>query len=269
MDSRQEPPLTPFMVLDESRSDSDDVPSSVRTGARLIPRRPIAPSLSETSSSLPLPFEPLRPYVQSSDPIPIAAHPISPPVDIPRASSVPAHVFYDSSPPSPSPPSSSSLGASPSPTLDTSELECSLCFRLFYQPVTTLCGHSFCKSCIFSALKYSPQCPLCRFKLGASKGDGSSMDMNGAGRYSVNIVINNLIEKHFPEENREREEEEEEIWLQEKRRRDKRTDTRQDEDADQPTVTGSGVLASSPLGSLSWLVPSIRTCTVIMSCGGF
>eukprot|EP01113_Clastostelium_recurvatum_P026171 TRINITY_DN3140_c0_g1_i3.p1 TRINITY_DN3140_c0_g1~~TRINITY_DN3140_c0_g1_i3.p1 ORF type:complete len:270 (+),score=68.49 TRINITY_DN3140_c0_g1_i3:997-1806(+) len=269
MDSRQEPPLTPFMVLDESRSDSDDVPSSVRTGARLIPRRPIAPSLSETSSSLPLPFElPPRPYVQSSDPIPIAVHPTSSPVDIPRASSVPAHVFYDSPPSSPSPPSSS-LGASPSPTLDTSELECSLCFRLFYQPVTTLCGHSFCKSCIFSALKYSPQCPLCRFKLGASKGDGSSMDMNGAGRYSVNIVINNLIEKHFPEENREREEEEEEIWLQEKRRRDKRTDTRQDEDADQPTVTGSGVLASSPLGSLSWLVPSIRTCTVIMSCGGF
>lgn len=33
----------------------------------------------------------------------------------------------------------------PATTLESSELECSLCFRLFCRPVTTSCGHTYCK----------------------------------------------------------------------------------------------------------------------------
>jgi hypothetical protein len=31
------------------------------------------------------------------------------------------------------------------PVLDPGDLECSICFRLFYQPTTTPCGHTYCR----------------------------------------------------------------------------------------------------------------------------
>lgn len=35
------------------------------------------------------------------------------------------------------------------------ELECPLCFRMYHNPVTTACGHTFCRICLYSSLKYS------------------------------------------------------------------------------------------------------------------
>lgn len=37
--------------------------------------------------------------------------------------------------------------------------------RLFYEPVTTPCGHTFCKSCLERCLDHTPQCPLCKESL--------------------------------------------------------------------------------------------------------
>lgn len=82
--------------------------------------------------------------------------------------------------------------------VDISDFECSLCFRVFYQPVTTTCGHVFCKQCLFSSLKYSCQCPLCRHKL-----DNSPVPH----KYAINVVLMNMIEKYFPTEYKERVEE--------------------------------------------------------------
>uniref|UniRef100_W5N9E2 LON peptidase N-terminal domain and ring finger 1 n=1 Tax=Lepisosteus oculatus TaxID=7918 RepID=W5N9E2_LEPOC len=49
--------------------------------------------------------------------------------------------------------------------LEVTDFECSLCMRLFYEPVTTPCGHTFCKSCLERCLDHMPQCPLCKESL--------------------------------------------------------------------------------------------------------
>ncbi|MEQ2218342.1 hypothetical protein XENOCAPTIV_001867, partial [Xenoophorus captivus] len=36
---------------------------------------------------------------------------------------------------------------------------------LFYEPVTTPCGHTFCKNCLERCLDHNPQCPLCKESL--------------------------------------------------------------------------------------------------------
>eukprot|EP01120_Amphizonella_sp_Union-15-10_P014898 TRINITY_DN7430_c0_g1_i1.p1 TRINITY_DN7430_c0_g1~~TRINITY_DN7430_c0_g1_i1.p1 ORF type:complete len:191 (-),score=49.70 TRINITY_DN7430_c0_g1_i1:127-699(-) len=71
---------------------------------------------------------------------------------------------------------------------DISDFECALCYKLFYQPVTTTCGHTYCKNCFLSSLKYSPHCPLCRAKL---------FDSPREFNISVNYLLLNILEKHF------------------------------------------------------------------------
>ena len=46
--------------------------------------------------------------------------------------------------------------------LDSQDLECSLCTALIFDPVTTVCGHSFCRSCLCRSFDHSPACPVCR-----------------------------------------------------------------------------------------------------------
>lgn len=43
-----------------------------------------------------------------------------------------------------------------------SELECQVCVQLFYEPITSPCGHTFCQRCLARALDHSDKCPLCR-----------------------------------------------------------------------------------------------------------
>ena len=47
-------------------------------------------------------------------------------------------------------------------------LTCSICFRLFYEPISINCGHTYCRSCIGRALsaKASQECPVCRAPVG-------------------------------------------------------------------------------------------------------
>ncbi|CAO1623753.1 unnamed protein product [Parajaminaea phylloscopi] len=44
----------------------------------------------------------------------------------------------------------------------TDALECQLCYLLFYEPITTPCGHTFCRTCFARSLDHSSKCPLCR-----------------------------------------------------------------------------------------------------------
>ncbi|XP_034042015.1 LON peptidase N-terminal domain and RING finger protein 2 [Thalassophryne amazonica] len=55
--------------------------------------------------------------------------------------------------------------ASSAVLLDSSDLECSLCMRLFYEPVATSCGHTFCLKCLERCLDHNPNCPLCKENL--------------------------------------------------------------------------------------------------------
>lgn len=45
------------------------------------------------------------------------------------------------------------------------EMDCQVCFSLFYDPLTTACGHTFCRSCLQRILDHSRYCPVCRRKL--------------------------------------------------------------------------------------------------------
>ncbi|KAG7155078.1 LON peptidase N-terminal domain and RING finger protein 3-like, partial [Homarus americanus] len=45
---------------------------------------------------------------------------------------------------------------------EKNDFECTLCFRYLYQPVTTPCGHSFCRTCLDRCLDHSTNCPLCK-----------------------------------------------------------------------------------------------------------
>lgn len=75
------------------------------------------------------------------------------------------------------------------------ELECVLCLKLFYEPVTTPCGHTFCRTCLFRALDHNQGCPLCRSPVVLLPD------------HPVTITIQKVLEKYFPEEFKKRKEE--------------------------------------------------------------
>jgi hypothetical protein len=45
------------------------------------------------------------------------------------------------------------------------DIECSLCYRILYNPVTTPCGHTYCSSCLDRSLDHQDKCPLCKSSL--------------------------------------------------------------------------------------------------------
>lgn len=44
----------------------------------------------------------------------------------------------------------------------TPEMDCQVCLQLLFDPVTTHCGHTFCRRCLQQGLDHSPLCPTCR-----------------------------------------------------------------------------------------------------------
>ncbi|XP_073698094.1 LON peptidase N-terminal domain and RING finger protein 2 [Garra rufa] len=83
----------------------------------------------------------------------------------------------------------------PSHLLDSADFECSLCMRLFYEPVTTPCGHTFCLKCLERCLDHNPNCPLCK----------ENLSENLATRaYSKTLLIEELLQRYFSEELAER-----------------------------------------------------------------
>jgi Lon protease-like protein len=45
-------------------------------------------------------------------------------------------------------------------------IDCQICYDLLLDPVTTLCGHTFCHICLSRSLDHSLHCPVCRRGLG-------------------------------------------------------------------------------------------------------
>ena len=43
-----------------------------------------------------------------------------------------------------------------------SELDCQVCYALMLDPLTTSCGHTFCRKCVARVLDHSTLCPICR-----------------------------------------------------------------------------------------------------------
>jgi Lon protease-like protein len=48
------------------------------------------------------------------------------------------------------------------PLLQKEDLECILCLDTFIDPVSTPCGHNYCRVCLVRSLDCSRQCPTCR-----------------------------------------------------------------------------------------------------------
>lgn len=83
----------------------------------------------------------------------------------------------------------------PKDLLDPNDLECSLCMRLFYEPVTTPCGHTFCKNCLERCLDHTPQCPLCKESL---------KEYLALRKYMVTIVLDTVIKQYLSQDHAER-----------------------------------------------------------------
>jgi hypothetical protein len=43
-----------------------------------------------------------------------------------------------------------------------SEVDCQVCYAIFLDPVTTACGHTYCRGCLHRILDHSNLCPTCR-----------------------------------------------------------------------------------------------------------
>ncbi|KAL4442724.1 hypothetical protein ABPG77_006718 [Micractinium sp. CCAP 211/92] len=89
-------------------------------------------------------------------------------------------------------------GPGPRKLQQSDDTECVLCMRLMYEPVTTPCGHSFCKPCFSRAMDHGSRCPQCRTVLHAGR------------ELAVTITLKNLLERSFPEEYEQRRQEERE-----------------------------------------------------------
>ncbi|XP_037118261.1 LON peptidase N-terminal domain and RING finger protein 1 isoform X1 [Syngnathus acus] len=79
--------------------------------------------------------------------------------------------------------------------LTVSDFECPLCIRLFHEPVTTPCGHTFCKNCIERSLDHNLRCPLCKQPL---------QEYLKNRKYNVTVVVLDIMECLFPSQLTER-----------------------------------------------------------------
>ncbi|XP_025828821.1 LON peptidase N-terminal domain and RING finger protein 1-like [Agrilus planipennis] len=66
--------------------------------------------------------------------------------------------------------------------INASDFECILCSQCLLDPVTTTCGHTFCRSCLARVLDHGLSCPLCMDVLRAT-------DLN---RKTTQVLVNAL-----------------------------------------------------------------------------
>ncbi|XP_017553843.1 LON peptidase N-terminal domain and RING finger protein 1 isoform X1 [Pygocentrus nattereri] len=79
--------------------------------------------------------------------------------------------------------------------LATSDFECPLCIRLFHEPVTTPCGHTFCKNCIERSLDHNLRCPLCKQSL---------QEYFKNRKYNPTVLLQEIMTRLFPQQLAER-----------------------------------------------------------------
>ncbi|KAL2004408.1 hypothetical protein VTN02DRAFT_19 [Thermoascus thermophilus] len=75
--------------------------------------------------------------------------------------------------------------------LTRNELDCQLCYALILDPLTTPCGHTFCRKCIARILDHSNLCPICRRKLGMPPAVWS---------IPVNKMVSSLLQTFFADQ---------------------------------------------------------------------
>ncbi|KAJ5171380.1 uncharacterized protein N7500_004163 [Penicillium coprophilum] len=71
------------------------------------------------------------------------------------------------------------------------ELDCQVCYALVLDPMTTPCGHTFCRKCVARVLDHTDLCPICRRKLGMP---------NDLQSEPINQTVARLIDHLFPDQ---------------------------------------------------------------------
>lgn len=74
-------------------------------------------------------------------------------------------------------------------------LECDVCTSLFFEPITTPCGHTFCSRCLARSLDHSARCPVCRQDL---------PNFSFYHDHPVNKVLTSVVLTALPDELEER-----------------------------------------------------------------
>ncbi|CED83815.1 Predicted E3 ubiquitin ligase [Phaffia rhodozyma] len=73
-------------------------------------------------------------------------------------------------------------------------LECDICASILYEPVTTACGHTYCRSCLSRSMDHSLKCPICR----------SDLQMMSSRNMALNKVLHVILNSAFAAECTER-----------------------------------------------------------------
>ena len=73
------------------------------------------------------------------------------------------------------------------------DFQCPLCCKLLFEPVTTPCGHSFCRGCLVRSLDHANRCPMCRTVLHVS-----------SQKHPISVSLQNMLTQHFWSETNER-----------------------------------------------------------------
>ncbi|KAJ5739252.1 hypothetical protein N7533_012036 [Penicillium manginii] len=71
------------------------------------------------------------------------------------------------------------------------ELDCQVCYSLILDPLTTPCGHTFCRKCVARVLDHTDLCPVCRRKVGMPSTIQSE---------PLNSTLLHLIDHFFPDQ---------------------------------------------------------------------
>ena len=79
---------------------------------------------------------------------------------------------------------------------EVEDFECKLCYSLLFQPITTICGHTFCQECLERCLDHRIECPCCRTELNRYNGGVQNME--------ITQVLELILAKHFTADYSER-----------------------------------------------------------------
>ncbi|KAH0542833.1 hypothetical protein FGG08_002787 [Glutinoglossum americanum] len=66
-----------------------------------------------------------------------------------------------------------------------SELDCQVCYALMLDPLTTSCGHTFCRKCLVRVLDHCNNCPICRRTLTVAP----SLSLESSNKRLTEILI--------------------------------------------------------------------------------